>query len=421
MSKNTFVINLNTLLLGGIEKYLYRLSKYLIRQGYRVVWLCDSRMQVFEDFKDVFLSTSVERYVVNCNNLHWFKHPSIPFGNEENIVIVSFTPVDMAMAEQLMIENPQAKITPLYIIPNVTGNRFYIERCFPPVLKELVKSKMNRIISRWVDMDVVRFFSITQIRPLTDNYELTICDPESKTLRDIEGWEELDEIKLIERMKRKEFNIVTVGRFDFPHKGYMLGLVRAFGRLKPQYPQLYLHIVGYGKDEHILRDEVKKLPKAYRSSVYIEGAISPDNLGALMSKMNLNISCAGAVSDGSRFGVLSIPARNFCEGECQVYGYLPENRNMATSLEPGKLVDSYIEEVINMPDKEYIKKCKESYFTYKDKQIIDPLYLFHTHDENKLIVAEKSEINFLRCASYGMKFFNRSRLFFQRMQINNKK
>lgn len=111
------------------------------------------------------------------------------------------------------------------------------------------------------------------------------------------------------------------------------------------------------------------------ADIKLLGEASPDEISNYMKEAHLNISVAGAVGDGARNGVLSIPARNYCIGECEVYGYLPDSRLKSTSLEKGILVDDFIEEVILMSNEEYIQKCIDSYNTYALNDV-DPLYVF---------------------------------------------
>ena len=80
-----------------------------------------------------------------------------------------------------------------------------------------------------------------------------------------------------------------------------------------------------------------------------------------MRNMHLNVSVAGSILCGARNCVVSLPARNYCEGECEVYGYLPSSIKLLSSTEKGSPVIPFIEELINMPTEDYIVECKKSY------------------------------------------------------------
>ena len=196
------------------------------------------------------------------------------------------------------------------------------------------------------------------------------------------------------------FNIITVGRFDFPHKGYMLGLVRAFGRLKPKYPQLTLSIIGLGQHEQMLKNEIANLPQGVQADVNLLGAVPHTELPHYFRDKHLSIAVAGAASDAARNGVLSIAARNFCDNECEVYGFYPESFVKNSSKEPGELVDKYIEDAINMTKEEYTKRCKDSYMVFTDPARYNPTFLYTTTEMCKDYYIGTMDLYFYKVINY---------------------
>ena len=358
----TLIINHTSMInVGGIEKYLFQLVKYLRDNNHRVIWLCDRPPRVAKSFESVFLNSNVERYDVCTHGMIWYRVPQIKFSEDEIVVMMSFEPIEMAQAELFCHKYKSYHIFPLYFVPDTTGSQYYLERNFRGTIKGIVWKKLQVILERWEQENAIRFFSITQVKPLEENYEIHILDVSKKILKPVLAVGKLD-YELVKRKaeNRNRFILITVGRFDFPHKGYMLGLVRAYGRLKKIYKGLELRIVGFGKDEAVLKAEIEKLDDKQSADIKLLGEASPDEISNYMKEAHLNISVAGAVGDGARNGVLSIPARNYCIGECEVYGYLPDSRLKSTSLEKGILVDDFIEEVILMSNEEYIQKCIDS-------------------------------------------------------------
>ena len=114
---------------------------------------------------------------------------------------------------------------------------------------------------------------------------------------------------MIKKAKRECFNIVSISRFDFPHKGYLLGLIRAYGRLKEKYPQVALCIIGYGPGKPLVEKEIKRLNKKAQQDLSLLGEVDSADFPKVLKEMHLNISVAGSVGVGARNGVLSIPAR----------------------------------------------------------------------------------------------------------------
>ena len=72
---------------------------------------------------------------------------------------------------------------------------------------------------------------------------------------------------------------------------------------------------------------------------------------------------AGCASAGAKIGLLTLPARHYTE-KCEVYGFIPESKEMTTSEKPGKPAKDFIEYVINMNENEYLEKSKASYDCY---------------------------------------------------------
>ena len=238
---------------------------------------------------------------------------------------------------------------------------------------------MRKMIFRWDSLNAVRFFTLNQVKALEENYNLLITFPEDKRLRSNRErgtWN--DESIQTKSLNRSPFKIATVGRFDFPHKGYMLGLVRAFGKLIQDYPQLELHIAGYGPHENILKNEIASIPENARNSIILHGPIHPDHLEDYLRTAHLNVSVAGGATAGAKVGTLTLVARNYCAGECEVYGFYHDCREKTTSLEKGLPIIPYIRQVLEMKPEEYIEMCKKDFETVleRSKVFYDPHYIF---------------------------------------------
>lgn len=392
---HTLVINYGNLNIGGIEKYLFELSKYLTDNGDRVIWLRDPVLKIADSYRDLFLGNAVERVVTDTSKFNWFDHDELLFSKEEDIVVLSFDPMSMARALQLALEYREFHITPYYVVPNTTGNLYYLERYFNGKKRKRIQRKLAGFLSRWEHMGLVRFFNKLQIQSLENNYEIKITQGESKILRGVYGITDLNQDNLSKRSKRVDFTIGTLGRFDYPHKGYMLGLVRAYGRLKEKYPDIRLKIGGYGPGETLLKKEIEKLPLSFQEDIKLTGPVSPKEMDQFYSEVHLNISVAGAVWEGVKRGVLSIPARNYCEGACEVYGFLPDSGSKTTSLETGEPVEPYIEHVLTCSEDEYIRLSKEAYDDYRKLSKPWPMYFFDTKPSSEVEI-DFEEIRYMK-------------------------
>lgn len=384
---------------GGIEKYIANMSKYLIENNFRVIWFWQKDTRIAKSFRTTMLDTRIEKIIVNEKGIHWFKHSKLAFNINEEVIVLSFTPLDMGRAIFLANKFKNVKMKLFYIVPNTTGNVYYIERYFKGILYNTTYKKMKTLIKKWNDAGIIFFFSEQQIFPLENNYNIVICDKDNKVLPPLIGIPPLDIKKIRQRACRKPFTIITIGRFDFPHKGYILGLIKSYGRLKSRYNNIKLQIIGFGPDEDQVQNEIGKLDKNAQKDIELIGEVAPENLHNYLQNASLNISVAGAVRDGAELGVLSIPARNYCEGECEVYGFFPGANGKNLSREPGTLVDSYIEHVINMSDDEYIHKSIDTYKAFIPQKKPDPLYLVNQESKIENLLS-LSDIKFLKKMHY---------------------
>lgn len=374
----TLVINKRYLNLGGIENFVYNLIKYALSQDYRVVWLAYRPINIFRGFKDIV--DKIEIISAKKSILQSKEHLSIKFDENEEVTILSFNPFQHDFALKIKEKNPSVKITPLYIVANTKGDLYFVENYFLWPLKGVVKRKMDTILREWNDKDYIRYFTQLQREAQEKRYGFKVINPEKNSIPTTSYCQLLNESVLYERSKRHSFNIISVSRFSFPHKNYLLGLVDSYAQLKPVYPQLSLYLIGYGVDESKLRNKINQLPEEIRCNIHMLGPKTASEIDEIMKNMHLNVSVAGSVRCGARNGVVSLPARNFCEEECEVYGYLPESFPKTTATEKGLPVKSFIEELINMSKDAYIQKCKESYQTYSERDA-HPEYLFEQKNQ----------------------------------------
>lgn len=396
MQKNKVVIiNYYILRVGGIEKFVCRLIPFMLDHGVRVIWLKQRDNAIGKSFEKVLKDERLENVIVKNPHSQWFRHGKINLSKNDEIIILSFTVTGMAKSLEIVREHPNFDITPYYYIPNTTGDEYYVERYFHGWVRKTVKNKMASIYKRWDSYGSLRFFASLQINSLEENYNFVINNKENKTLKPFLTTDTLDMRNLQERIKTRtnHFTIITVGRFDFPHKGYMLGLVRSYARLKDKYPNLNLVIIGYGPDEKILLKEIESIEFQKQKDITLIGETSPNELKQYFANAHLNISVAGAVGDGARYGVISLPARNYCYGECEVYG-LDFDKRITVSRESGYKVEPYIEKVLNMTDEEYKDESVKAYNRFCVKGC--PWYVFDVQQETKQMPILMSEIIFIR-------------------------
>ena len=376
----TLIVNFPKLNIGGVENNIYEFMKYCILKKYRVIWMCPKPVHISDNYSDVLQNIEVLEAKRNIWGIWKYDKPS--FDKNDDIYTLSFTPFDHDCMIKLMEEYKEFNIKNYYIVANTKGRFYFVEEYYYGFLRKIIYKKIKQIMHDWIECDNIRFYSELQIQAFENKYGIKMENHERLLVPYVFGIGSLDEEQLIVRAKREQFNIVSVSRFDFPHKQYLLSLIDLYGQLKEKYPQIHLHIGGYGHGEKLVYDHINKLDEEARKDIILYGQIKSEDMADFMKNMHLNISVAACVSCGAVNGVLSLPARNFCEEKCEVYGYLPDSRKMTTATCKGEPARPYIEEIINMSEKEYIKRCKDSYYTYA-KESVNPEYLFEQPKQRK--------------------------------------
>ncbi len=371
----------STMEIGGVQQNFVKLMRYALSKGHRVIWLYTPPIRIADAYKDLLLEIEPVECKRNFTDVNLAS--SLHFEIDETVIWLTAHPFDMhrslLYARQAVCEN----ITPIYVVSNTKGRFNYIEGYYWGPFKKIVYKRYKDIVQKWHECGLIRYFNIKHFDTYQAVYGIEYDKPIDLVWKNLFPLPPLDRNALSKRVDRTDFNIISVTRFDFPHKQYLLGLINDFAKLKEKYSQMQLHIIGYGQDENVVKDLIASLPESTQSSITLYGQKSENEINEIMRNMHLNISVAACVGLGAKNGVLSIPARNFCEKECEVYGYLPASKNMTVSTESGERALKYIEEVINMSEEEYMQKCIDSYNAYEIKDV-DPDYMLrqegNTHD-----------------------------------------
>lgn len=372
------IINYPVLKIGGIEQFIYELCKFSLQNKYKVIWVYKNPLTIDDGYNDILDD------IILCERKSFFKTFSLKKLADEvdKITCISFTPFDHQRMLELCNNHSINNINPIYIIANTKGRYYYIEEYYYGFIRKVLREKVRDVMLEWYENNQIRFFAELQAKSFESKYNIKLYDINSLIIPSIRHFNQINLNDLKEKYKSNDFNIVTISRFDFPHKNYLLGLIDSFKEIKYKYSNAYLHIVGYGQDENIVRDKINKLPDFVKKSIVLHGALSNERLIEVLKKMHLNISVAGSVAVGAVNGVLSIPARNFCGEECEVYGYLPNSISKVVSTEPGYPVTPYIEDVINFSFEKYRQIVMEGFNAY-NKRKVNPDYLF---DINNIII-----------------------------------
>jgi len=326
----------------------------------RIIWVRDRKGKYSNIYSSVIENPKCEIITINYSSLKVFEVPVISFENNEEITILAFSIKDFYIACKIRKEYTENKIKIFYLVPLFTGSSIFPDECFNGILNIYIKRHFARVYKLIDSKNSLYFFSSSFYHALEDNYGIKFSTPEKELVPITRKKEEFDTQTVQNTYLSKPFTIISAGRFDFPHKGFLLGLIKSFAKLRMSNLDIKLLIVGDGPDKNQVISTIKQQPETVQNSIELRTPLEKKDLVHLMKQCNLNISVAGCAHLGASAGVPTLPARHYYT-ECEVYGFLPEAKDMLTERKPGYPVEDYIEKVMNMSFDEYLNLAKNTY------------------------------------------------------------
>ena len=378
--------------IGGIETYVYKSIKKIIERGDKAGWISNDFTKINSSFKDLICDKDV--YLIERRKT---KQTLFKICNEEGfnkINIITFCPRDFAFAETLKKGLTKIPIETFLFVPHFQGDFLYLEEGFQGVQKDVVKKRLKLIFQKMEQNGNLLYFSKKHLAEYRKRYGCTEKEFSRVRVPEIPEKIGFDEDRIKKVFNQTEFTILSVSRLEFPHKGFVLGLIDAFDILCQEYKSIRLVVVGDGEGMPILRKKIAGLRKNVAKRIEIVGAVSPNELSYFYDKANVLISLAGCFTLGAKRGVLSFPARHYTE-KCEVYGYLPESKDFSLSDSEGYNVIPFLKEVIDMPFDEYLKHCRDCYEAFP---IQNQKYFDQIKNKSKSVLSNR-EILYINCLS----------------------
>ena len=362
MGKLCIIFIRNDLLVGGIETHIYRQLMKCDSDGNIGVLVTKKPGRIGSQFSKLLEQPSV--HIITRFQINKFIKKVLD-DNVERIIVVAFTPFDFIFADLLKRNINRSIVHTFFFVPHYKGKYIYYEEGIP---SNRIKKRLGYIYKKMDDNDNLLYMDRRHCAEFVSRYG---CSSDNKKIgppTDLEIIKSFDEERVKRVYYRDEFNIVAVSRLDFPHKGFILGLVDTFKIFKGVHPNITLTIVGDGPDAKTLHDRVADLGADYQKGISLIGTVSPEKLDYYFDYANVNISVGNSFSLGARRGVLSLAARNFCN-DCEVYGFLPESEARSTRTDPGIAVISFLEHIIQLNYEDYKDLCKKCYDYYASSKI----------------------------------------------------
>ena len=349
----TLVIDRAGMGMGGIEANYANIMAYALSRDYRVCWLTTEAHERTSSFKTVTDDTRVEKHYVKRTPFGPL-YPRLTFAPDEEVVVLTSDFLRYLISHAAFKKGSCRSFSHLLTVAHFKGFAIFPERCFDEGQMRRRWNGRLAVAASWLARTgSVVGFSRVHLETFEKNYGVPVADKDEKLIPPVFALERPDESQVRARAagRTESFRIITCSRFDFPHKGYVLGLIRAFEQIHERHPQARLVVVGFGEGEACVREAVEKLAPACRGAVELAGSLAPDQLKERMAACHLNVGVAGALLRGAECALPSIVMRHYTE-EFEGYGLFAEvGKKM--SDEPGSDMTALVEGLITCSDDEY--------------------------------------------------------------------
>lgn len=363
--KQTLVVYYHRFGVGGIETNMANIMNNALQKNRRVIWVGNLNLNYDPAFSYIMENKKLEKVCINYSSIRPFPIPTLQFDVDEEVIVTVFSIRSLYLAYKLRETHRNTKIKIYYLVPLFTGRSIFLEQPFKGALNRIIKNFTRNLYLRIYNDHNLHFFSNSFYKAIESTYDIRFNNPDKYCVPAVMSRTPLILENVISNYRNKQFTIISAGRFEFPHKGFVLGLVESFTNIHQRHPNTKLILIGDGPNKNRLMDKIRVQPLSVQSAIEIRPPVSQDELIELMKRCNLNISVAGCAVLGAKAGVPTIPARHFCE-QCEVYGLFPESKDMITSTAEGKPVEDYIELVIEMHESEYLKLAADTYHCFDD-------------------------------------------------------
>lgn len=355
--------------IGGIETTLYKDVKFLIQNNIRVIWIKPKGGVIDPSFVKVMFSEKIEIYEIDITTYSWIKYLNLYFNSDEYVYARVTNLFNFILLEKIKRKYFDAEIHSVYWVPHFKGNGIFLENYAPRLLRSIIRLFLRNIIISMDKNNNILYGTKSHAQAYIDCYGYKIHNQSS--MSEIAGFVHQNNKYNYEaankRVLREEIRIITVTRFDFPHKAYVLGLTKLFSSFVFKYPNknLILDIIGYGEGKYLLLDTINNLPLEIQNKIKLRGKVPYDKLASYFDNATVNIGMAGALMFGARLGVPSIPVRHYSD-TCEAYGFLPEARDLTTSSLPGTPLIFCMDKLIAMTDEEYLNLSKLTFDSFNN-------------------------------------------------------
>ncbi|MCQ2455377.1 MAG: hypothetical protein MJ090_04500 [Clostridia bacterium] len=403
------IVNYAGLGMGGVEKYLHILMLEALKDGNRVIWITAPENVKNSVFRDVSENENIEK-VYYKPKLYFFGlgHPKLNISKADMVTMVSFNQENYIWGEYFRKKYNCKSFDHFFILMNFFGASAYPEDRKEQFsyFKKRRKKLSEKIAVKLAKTDSLRAFDKKQLVYYDERYNLGINTTTEKCLKRNTKYYPLteEELKAKAEERKKRFDIVACSRFDFPHKAFLVGLLKEFEAIHNKYPQTKLFIVGDGDSKAQLLNELETLSENAKSAIELTGTLNIEELESLHKNSQAAVSLAGCATSSAIIALPTLIARHNTYN-CETYGFMHEAKSTLRE-DSGSPIFPFLEKIITCSNDEYVQIAKAGSDYLLGKKEYNPLYILKEKSSSNKPIATKWDI-FVNAICFSTAFIYR--------------
>jgi hypothetical protein len=346
----TVVIFYPLMVIGGNETLIIRLINWYEKNLFDVILLTEEPIQDSTLLKDI--SNNYYFYNKKAKYFSTEAGTKLSFDDRNLVLILSFTFIDLFKCYKWFTKKEyQCRFTyRIYIVHPFSNYIFsskikFLNLLIRPLIRLFLKRRIIFFMDEEVHNDCYNRYKITE-----NNGNNTIVRLPM-------------EIKDFDIIKQKDsiINILTVSRFDFPFKAYILGLIDSFKSIALTNQNVTLTIIGYGNGEAVVRQRIMTLKENIKNRINLINKVPYSEIDRYIDQCDLFVGMGTTILDAANRNKISITAVAFQENDYSLgffhddFTKLGEIFNKDHCMQYLHFSD-LIRQIINIDNKTYIEK-----------------------------------------------------------------
>lgn len=359
----------NKMAVGGTETLILRLLKWYSEHGLRVILLTIEPIVDNALLQDINEIERLECYVIDNKTSEFVNKENLRLELSESEIVYVNTQFFPEFFKCFVLLNFKYKCQFKFSI--------YIVHYYSAYMSRVLALSFGKILmKRLIDTNKIFFMDEETARYSLSFYKLASLNSYVTLRLPIQ----IHEFEHFVR-KNEKFNILAIARYEFPFKGYLLGLIEAFKKIKAVRDDVSLTIIGYGEGELKLRQKILELPSEIKSDVTLVGKVQYSCLQEYINRSNVYVGMGTTILDVANHNKVCIVVPSYQETE-SAHGFFHDNHSVLGSVYDSrysyKLLHEMILSLMSLSKNEYYElECisKQKLRDYYDIDKIAPFLI----------------------------------------------